>query len=53
MSRQAIKPKGEKGANAILESEADLEKLCRDFDVTDEEDIEDIVSGRIGENIDW
>lgn len=34
---------------AILESEEELEKLCRDFEVNDIEDIEDIVSGRVGE----
>jgi len=53
MSRPKVKPKGEKRTGTVLESEADLDKLCKDFDVTDEEDIEDIVSGRIGENIDW
>lgn len=52
MGRPKVKPKDER-IEAVLESEADLDKLCRDFDVTDEEDIEDIVSGRIGENIDW
>lgn len=34
---------------AILESQEDVDKLCRDFDVNDIDDIEDIVSGRIGE----
>jgi len=34
---------------AILESQEDVDKLCRDFDVNDIDDIEDIVSGRVGE----
>jgi hypothetical protein len=34
---------------AILDSGEEVEKLCRDFDVTDTQDIEGILSGRIGE----
>jgi hypothetical protein len=42
-----------KKRDAILESESDLDKLCRDFDVDDLDDIEDIVSGKIGERTDY
>lgn len=34
---------------AILESQDEVDKLCREFDVNDFDDISDIVSGRIGE----
>jgi len=34
---------------AILESEEELDKLYRDFDINDNEEISDILSGRIGE----
>lgn len=34
---------------AILESDVDIDKLCRDFEVNDEQDIDDILTGRIGE----
>ena len=53
MSKSKTRPVPTPRTPTILESELDLDKLCRDFDVTDEEDIEDIVSGRIGENINW
>ena len=37
----------------IHETEAELDKLCNTFSVDDLDDIEDIVSGRIGERTDY
>lgn len=34
---------------AILESEVEMDKLYRDFEIDDNEEIRDIVLGRIGE----
>jgi hypothetical protein len=36
---------------AILESGEEVDRLCRDFNVNDLDDIEDIVSGRVGETV--
>jgi len=39
---------------AILESEEEMEKLYQDFELDDNSEINDIVSGRIGEiEVEW
>lgn len=39
---------------AILESQEDMEKLYQDFELDDNSEINDIVSGRIGEvEVEW
>ena len=49
MAKKAALKKAKKERVVIIESEEEVEKLCRDFDVTDSYDIDGIVSGRIGE----
>lgn len=39
---------------AILEDEVEMDKLYHDFDINDNEEINDILSGRIGEvAVEW